>query len=507
MEYDFIYLILLIKLLCGAVFGDTDIEDLTQICIYEDAQQKSLNKNEQLKIMEECSSFEEMIRNSDIFVDKSLLVEKLIVEGSVRSVNLILQPRKWGKSMNLDMIRYFAQMELDEDGNQIPPMASNVYKFFIDGVIHDPKTGPRKLISPPKISHKKQFTRQHLANYAVIKVNLSAISIHNFSTFFEDFRLRIADAFKSHEYVESKLKGSKLTAFRRFKNCDTNDFVFLKCGVALLAEVLKQHYGQVIVLIDNYDDTFNRIYFKSSDFFFEHRQLLEYVATFYSYTFTYGIFKTAIVTGVTPFAMGEGWHNTKVYDITKMENIFPFFGLTVHEVNQLLKIQHLNDDNWKQEVFNSYGGYRIPDHLETQIFNVWSIVKSINTKKITSYWPDYKELGILSRFTKDFQIHQSLQLLMHDENATYSIEEEYFKKNYYELKSFRHLMTNENSTDIYDPERCQFFAVLYSFGYLTAAKSQPRRTVIEAVVPNSEVRTELLEFIKYTLGIGLPVLE
>jgi hypothetical protein len=61
--------------------------------------------------------FKKLLLNSDVFVDKSLMIKELLEDSG--EVILITRPRRWGKSINIDMIRRFFEIEIDEHGNKL----------------------------------------------------------------------------------------------------------------------------------------------------------------------------------------------------------------------------------------------------------------------------------------------------------------------------------------------------------------------------------------------------
>ncbi len=96
----------------------------------EQKQQGSMN---QAKILTGTDDFRKLLFNSDIFVDKSLLVKEIIENSG--DVVLIIRPRRWGKSLNMDMVEKFFSIEVDAAGNPLPYDQRVNNKLFTGGEV------------------------------------------------------------------------------------------------------------------------------------------------------------------------------------------------------------------------------------------------------------------------------------------------------------------------------------------------------------------------------------
>ena len=75
--------------------------------------------------------FKNFLLESDIFVDKSLLIKEFLADSA--KVVLVTRPRRWGKRLNLDMLGRFLALEVDAQGIPLPQAASLNYKLFVGG--------------------------------------------------------------------------------------------------------------------------------------------------------------------------------------------------------------------------------------------------------------------------------------------------------------------------------------------------------------------------------------
>src|SRR5690242_20289758 len=109
-----------------------------------------------IRIKTDTDDFAELRLASTVFVDKSLLIKEFLDDGSM--VALIARPRRWGKSLNMDMLGRFLGMELDAQGNPLPQESSLNYKLFAGGEV-DRGDGHIKALNSLKISSYPEIMR------------------------------------------------------------------------------------------------------------------------------------------------------------------------------------------------------------------------------------------------------------------------------------------------------------------------------------------------------------
>ena len=119
------------------------------------------------KIRVGLEDFRKLLLSSDVFVDKSLFVKEII--NNEGDVILITRPRRWGKSMNMDMLKCFLSVEVDEKGALLPEEHCANRKLFLGGEV-DLGFGETKLLKPLKISSDTKSLRR-LGQYPVIHIS------------------------------------------------------------------------------------------------------------------------------------------------------------------------------------------------------------------------------------------------------------------------------------------------------------------------------------------------
>ena len=114
-------------------------------------QNSSTTMSNKPKIYVGTDSFAKLLLESNVFVDKSLFIQEFLEE-SGGDVVLIARPRRWGKSLNMDMLRCFLEIEVDERGVPLPQGQCLNHKLFAGGEV-DLGLGDTKILEPLKISN------------------------------------------------------------------------------------------------------------------------------------------------------------------------------------------------------------------------------------------------------------------------------------------------------------------------------------------------------------------
>ncbi|MEN0016681.1 MAG: AAA family ATPase, partial [Bacteroidota bacterium] len=122
-------------------------------------------------------TFAELRIDSDVFVDKSLFIQEFL-EGSVGKVTLITRPRRWGKTINMDMLQRFLAIEVDEQGKPLPREQCLNQKLFAGGeIIVRPKTCKVKQLAPLKIVQQHPYlVSGHQGKYPVISIGFKDVT-------------------------------------------------------------------------------------------------------------------------------------------------------------------------------------------------------------------------------------------------------------------------------------------------------------------------------------------
>ncbi|KAK0072670.1 hypothetical protein PV325_011002, partial [Microctonus aethiopoides] len=292
--------------------------------------------------------------NQPFYVDKTLLMKALFAVHHT----LITAPSRFGKSLNMDMIRRFVQIELDNEGK---PIVLNVDKDKLCLKEDQPASENFKLFRGKKIFEDKEFMYQHFGKYPTINVDFSIVQGENFNQVMTALRRVVHTAFKEHAYLRKsdiwdRLRLNKKTFMKyydseEFKSLDEDE---TKHGLQILSEYLFGHFGtRAFVFIDEFD--------------------------------------------VPEHQFSE------------------FYGFTKDEVVHLLKVANKSDHF--EFVKSQFNGFltKSRDRKDINIYSPYSIIKYISSDVYVDEWPDSirSEIFKLSRMIKENDVdNEGISLFM-----------------------------------------------------------------------------------------------
>ena len=297
------------------------------------------------------SDFKKIIEGDFYYFDKTKLIEEIINDGS--EVKLFTRPRRFGKTLNMSMLKYFFDVENDEEN--------------------------KKLFKDLYIEKTDAFKEQ--GQYPVIFLSLKDLKASTWEEMEKDIKSTISRIFLDHRYLLNDLDKFDTLTFENIimKNTELED---LKEALKFLTENLYKKYGQkVVVLIDEYDSPLvsayvNGYYKKAKDFF----------KTFYSTVLKDNVYlQMGVMTGiirVIKAGIFSDLNNLRTYTILS-EMYTDSYGLTEEEV-----VKSLKDYGIEQEISNVkdwYDGYRFGD---SEVYNPWSILNFLDFKELRAYWVD-----------------------------------------------------------------------------------------------------------------------
>jgi len=295
------------------------------------------------------SDFKRIIEESYYYVDKTGLISSILKDGA--NVNLFTRPRRFGKTLNMSMIRYFFDFENREEN--------------------------KKLFDNLNISESEYASEQ--GKYPVIFVSFKNIEEDEWEDCYFEIRNLISNMYDEFSFIREKLDERKLYEFDNiwFKR-DGADW---KNSLKNLTKYLYDYYGKkkVVVLIDEYDtpiiQSYQAGYYKKAISFFKR---------FYGEALKDNEYlQFGIMTGILRIAkegIFSGLNNLKVNTIFS-EKYSEFFGLTENEVIRAVKYYELEYE--LEEVKKWYDGYQFGD---SEIYNPWSIINFLSAGQLRPYW-------------------------------------------------------------------------------------------------------------------------
>lgn len=290
-------------------------------------------------------SFEKMRTKGYYYVDKTGMIEELLTQKG--EVNLFTRPRRFGKTLNLSMLRYFFEYE-----DTAERQASN-----------------KELFQGLRIMEQKELCEAYMGQYPVINLSLKSAKQPDFDLSYHSMADEIGKEFLRHQQVlkSSKLSVGEKRRFERIMNWEAEQIAYAK-SLAFLSECLSKVYDRkVIILLDEYDVPLENAYFKG---FYE--EMVDFIRSLFESAFkTNEALEFAVVTGclrVSRESIFTGLNNLNVISIRK-RNYSEHFGFTQPEVEKMLDFYGLGDRG--EEAQRWYDGYLFGD---TKVYNPWSIV-------------------------------------------------------------------------------------------------------------------------------------
>lgn len=243
-----------------AILPQQTMEIVQAIKKYED--QYATKSSPIIKIISGTDDFSTLVVGGDLFVDKSLMIKELLDNGS--EVILIARPRRWGKSINMSMIKKFFEIEVDVNGNVLADEQKVNKKLFLGGTLelNACDNEPKKLHSLKIASVAYAMKRQ--GEFPVIFLSLNDIKDNNYQIIEAKVREKIIKVFEDHEYLLNSIYISSLDK-KKFEDYLSNNITIDRIHSALLflSKLLFKHFKQkVYILIDEYDTPINEAYYK-----------------------------------------------------------------------------------------------------------------------------------------------------------------------------------------------------------------------------------------------------
>jgi hypothetical protein len=352
------------------------------------------------------SDFRNIIANNCFYVDKTKFIEELV--NDMTAVHLITRPRRFGKTLNLSMLKYFYDIE----GN----------------------TENRKLFDGLYISNFLAMSEQ--GKYPVIFLSFKDVKADSSLEMMENIAILMKNLYDKFEYIREKLNQSNLMEFDEIwlKKDNAN----LRGALLNLCSYLKEYYNQdVILLIDEYDTPMVSAY--------EHGYYDEIKMFF---TTLYGsalkenpALKKAVLTGIMRISkenIFSGLNNVKVSSILE-EDFAEYFGITEKEVEESLIEYGLEER--LPEVQKWYNGYIFGG---VRVYNPFSITNFLDRKKIMPYWVNTSSNTLINKVLKEASssIFEELSKLFQRETINKTID---VYSNFNELKNTEqiwYLLTN-----------------------------------------------------------------
>ncbi|WP_270741885.1 AAA family ATPase [Holdemanella biformis] len=374
------------------------------------------------------------------YVDKTLLIRDFL--NAIPMVSLFTRPRRFGKTLNMDMLRVFFEKTSD-----------NTSIYFKDKYIW--QCG--------------DYYTKHQGQYPVIFLSFKDVKCSSWQETFQKISKLISLEFMRHDELESSfvLSSYEKEQYHRFASENINE-VDCQMGLQLLSLLLHKHYNkECVIIVDEYDTPIQQGHL--CDFY---NEIVDFMRNFFSgglkdnphlaFGFLTGILRVA------KESIFSGMNNLKTNSI--LDNSYSsYFGFTNEEVKDML-VYYEYEDKY-QEILEWYDGYRFGN---TEIFNPWSVINYISDQCFPkAFWQSTGSNDIIGEIIG---------------TATPEITE-----NLYKLFCGNTITTYVDTSVIYPEVQNNPYSI-YSFllvaGYLKVAAIYPQNDgnyMCDVAIPNKEI--------------------
>lgn len=290
-------------------------------------------------------NFEDIVQNGYCYVDKTLFIKELLdLKGKV---NLFTRPRRFGKTLNLSMLRYFFEDTRNEEQN-----ARN-----------------RELFQDLKIMDAGEEYVRQMGMYPVINLTLKSAKQPVFTSAYHKIKNEITDEYKRHNYVlkDDILDADSKSLFQKIAS-GQGEYDDYSGSLKFLSKCLYQATGKkTILLIDEYDVPLENAYFKG---FYD--EMVDFIRSlFESALKTNDCLQFAVITGclrISKESIFTGLNHLKIISVLNQQ-YSEHFGFTEPEILQIMTYYGLESRFSIMKEW--YDGYTFGN---TEVYNPWSVI-------------------------------------------------------------------------------------------------------------------------------------
>ena len=391
--------------------------------------------------------FRKIIKEDCYYVDKTKFIEAVLEDAS--NVKLFTRPRRFGKTLNMSMLKYFFDVRESEEN--------------------------RELFNGLDIEKSKYIDEQ--GKYPTILISLKSIKYETWEESLEQLKSIISNLYNEFEYIRESLNESEIELF--------NDIWFKKengeyaNSLKNLTSFLYKYYKkEVILLIDEYD-----IPLITAHKYGYYDEIINFYKIFLGEALkTNQYLKMGVLTGIIRVirtGIFSDLNNLKVYSILE-KKYSDFFGFTEEEVKEALQFFDIEEELVNVKYW--YDGYKFGD---SELYNPWSIINFLDGRELKNYWVGTSENFLIKN------------ILENSTSRTNEILEKLFNE-----EEVEEAITGTSDLSILMDSKEVWELLLFS-GYLTV-KEKIDEDIYSLKLPNMEVKKLFKkEFINVHFGISL----
>ncbi|VTX71993.1 putative AAA-ATPase [uncultured Leptotrichia sp.] len=380
------------------------------------------------------SDFKEIIEYDYYYFDKTKFIENILEDRS--KVKLFTRPRRFGKTLNISMLKYFFDVENREEN--------------------------KKLFEGLNISKSEYFEKQ--GEFPVISISFKNYNKNDWESGFKSIKSTISDIYAKFEDLMEHLNKRNLKKFEDiWLEKDEGDW---ERSLLNLTKYVYEYYGKkVIVLIDEYDQPIINSYINGY-----YNETIDFFKSFYGSVLKDNEYlEMSVITGILRVAkenIFSGLNNLEVHTILDSE-FTEYFGIMEDEVEEALKDFNLEYE--LEDVQKWYNGYLFGD---TKVYNPWSIINFLKKGKLRPYWVNTSGNGLIQLYLEKLknEIFDEFSRLLNKENIFETINDS---------MTFGNLEANFEKN---------IWNLFFHSGYLTLAKKNDEdEEEVYLKIPNEEI--------------------
>ena len=323
-------------------------------------------------------NFKELVNKGYYYVDKTDLIEEILTRGA--KVNLFPRPRRFGKTLTISMLENYFNIKKKEENENL----------FCD----------------LKINNAQQGIREKQGKYPVISLNLKGVKDDTWKKELNKLKAIISRLYQDNEEVKSLLSLKDQEYYNKIINETALEEEY-QLSLKNLSIFLANYYKQpTIILIDEYDAPIENGFLNG---FYDNA--INFMRNFFGEALkTNEYLNFACMTGilrVSKESIFSGLNNLKIYSILDSQ-YSEYFGFVPKEVDKILEDYNIEN---KEDIKKWYDGYNFGG---TEIYNPWSILNSVDDRKIQPYWINTGGTSLLENMLKTSasDIKQELEQLL-----------------------------------------------------------------------------------------------
>ena len=329
------------------------------------------------------SDFKILRIKKDYYIDKTKYIKDIIDNRS--KVLLITRPRRFGKTLNMSMLRYYFDCT---------------------------KKDSKELFEGLKIMKQDEKYTSKLGYYPCIYLTLKDAGLQSYELMIMQLRTLLMDIYYENRYLleEAEMAPGERNTFNKILLAEANEIEIIN-GIKMLSKIMSTYYNKPVMLfLDEYDVPLQNAYVEGY-----YEEGIKFFKTFYGVTFKDNPYlEKTILTGVSRVAkesIFSGANNFHVYTVLDDE-FSDDFGITEKEMDKIIDDFEIQDQ--KEEIKKWYDGYTIGN--TEGIYNPWSILNYLTDKKLIPYWVNTSSNDLIKLILKNSAtVKEKIEQLLRDE--------------------------------------------------------------------------------------------